>query len=525
MAPHDTPRPLRFVFRGQVVEIPRGNPQQTVLQWLREDQHACGTKEGCAEGDCGACTVIVAELAEAAEGSAAVQADGLALRTVNACIRFLPTLDGKALLTVEDLAPPDGPLHPAQDALARCHGSQCGFCTPGFTMTLAAFHEHHARAGTQPSRTAVSEALSGNLCRCTGYRPIVDAGLQMLPAGGSAPALPVKGLREQLQSLHKLHSDHTLHWPHNDTPFWAPRSEDDLAALRLAHPDARLVAGATDVGLWVTKQMRTLPGMIWLGDVAGLRQMNERADNLLIGAGVPLEDAWKALARHWPTLTEMGQRFAGPPVRHAGTLVGNLANGSPIGDAAPVLMALGASLHLRRGDEHRSLLLQDFYLDYMKNQLQRGEFITAVSVPLDTRASAPPGQPGWQVQVHKLSKRWDCDISAVSAGFALQLEGTGDAARIADVRLAFGGMAGIVKRAVQTEAALRGQPWTEATLKAAQAALAHDFSPLSDLRASSQYRQQGCAALLQRLWLATRPLNPLPASAWRITAIVTEETL
>lgn len=515
MAEHGTERPLRFVFRGQVVEIPRGNPQQTVLQWLREDQHACGTKEGCAEGDCGACTVIVAELTDdnAPAHSAAVQADGLALRTVNACIRFLPTLDGKALLTVEDLGAPDGPLHPAQDALARCHGSQCGFCTPGFVMTLAAFHEHHARAGTTPSRGELGDALAGNLCRCTGYRPIVDAGIQMLPPG-STPALPLQGLREQLQSLR---SDDPLHWPHADTPFWAPRSEEGLAALRLAHPDARLVAGATDVGLWVTKQMRTLPGMIWLGDVASLRQVQERPDSLLIGAGVPLEDAWKALARHWPLLSEMGQRFAGPPVRHAGTLVGNLANGSPIGDAAPVLIALGASLHLRRGDEHRTLRLQDFYLDYMKNQLQRGEFITAVSVPLDTRASAPPGQPGWQVQAHKLSKRWDCDISAVSAGFALRLEGQGEAARIAEVRLAFGGMAGIVKRAAHAEAALQGQAWTEATLQAAQAALAQDFSPLSDLRASSHYRQQGTAALLRRLWLATRPLKPLPASAWRIS--------
>ena len=517
------PRPIRFVFRGAVVEVPAGDPTRSVLQWLREDARACGTKEGCAEGDCGACTVLVAELAEAvnaaqgadpdaaglepagdgsAPGSRAVVSHGVALRPVNACIRFLPTLDGKALLTVEDLAEGEV-LHPAQQALLACHGSQCGFCTPGFVMSLAATHERHGVQGTRPGRAELADDLAGNLCRCTGYRPILAAGLQMFETPG--PRLPVAALRAPLLALQ---SSPPLQWPGR---YHAPRSLAELAALRLARPQARLLAGATDVGLWVTKQMRELGELIWLGDVAELRRLVVTDGALHIGAAVVLEDAWVALARHWPALREMGLRFAGPPVRHAGTLVGNLANGSPIGDSAPVLMALGAVLQLRRGEASRELPLEAFYLDYMKNQLRPGEFIEAVRVPL---ATAAPGS-GWVVQAHKLSKRSDCDISALSAGFALRVV----AGQVADVRLAYGGMAATVRRAAGAEAALRGHPWCEATLAQAQAALQADFTPLTDLRASAGYRRQAAAALLQRLWLATRPQQPLSPQALNLRAL------
>jgi len=505
-------RPIRFVFRGQTVEVPAGEPTRSVLQWLREDARACGSKEGCAEGDCGACTVIVAELAEAvAPGQAhsrAVLRDGVALRPVNACIRFLPTLDGKALLTVEDLAGPapdkvqDATLHPAQQALVACHGSQCGFCTPGFAVSMAVSHERFLATGHRPGRAELADDLAGNLCRCTGYRPILDAAEHMADLAGAG--LPLAGLKDALQALQ---TEAPLAWP---GVYHAPRTLAELAALRAAKPDARLLAGATDIGLWVTKQFRALGELIWLGDVAELRRMAEENGALSIGAAVTLEDAWAELARRWPALSEMGRRFAGPPVRHAGTLVGNLANGSPIGDSAPVLMALGATLRLRRGDVVRELPLQDFYLDYMKNQLAPGEFIESTRVPLPAAASAD----GWQLRAWKISKRFDCDISALSAGFAIRLVGD----TVAEARLAFGGMAGIVKRASGTEAALVGQPWTEATLKRALAALDTDFTPLSDLRASASYRRQAARGLLKRLWLETRPVDPLPSQALRAFA-------
>ena len=504
-----SPTPIRFLFRGQPVEVPADTPTRTVLQWLREDRQACGTKEGCAEGDCGACTVLVAELAEnLPSASQAVVSAGLALRPVNACIRFLPSLHGKALLTVEDLtsggpAAP-GPLHPAQQALVDCHGAQCGFCTPGFVMTLAAVHEAHQThqdrdpTACAPSRGALADALSGNLCRCTGYRPILDAAQQMLAQTG--PRLPLAGLRDQLLALQAAPA------PSVDGCVHAPRDLATLARLRADKPEARLVAGATDVGLWVTKQMRALGELIFLGDVAELRRIETTATALRIGAAVTLEDAWAALIARWPTLHEMHRRFAGPPVRHAGTLVGNLANGSPIGDGPPVLIALGAELLLRHGEAQRRLPLQDFYLDYMKNALQPGEFVEAVEVPLQTLGA------GWVTQAHKISKRLDCDISAVSAGFALRLDGE----RVAEARLAYGGMAATVRRASGAEAALIGQPWTEATLRAAQAALARDYTPLTDLRASADYRRATAAALLERLWLSTRPHDPVPLEQLRV---------
>jgi xanthine dehydrogenase small subunit len=518
-----SPAPLRFVFRGEAVSVPAGEPTRSVLQWLREDARACGTKEGCAEGDCGACTVIVAELAdEVPEPTRALRVAGLALRPVNACIRFLPTLHGKALLTVEDLGqqcpqaapagqpPPEGvgrlgsgpsptrsALHPAQQALVDHHGSQCGFCTPGFAVSMALCHERHAEAGTRPTRPELADALSGNLCRCTGYRPILDAGLAMNALPG--PRLPLAGLADKLRALRSE--------PAFDPPgFSAPRTLQALAEARTQQPGATLLAGATDIGLWVNKQFRPLPQLIWLGDVAELRAITEADGALRIGAAVTLEDGWAALVQRWPSLDEMQRRFAGPPVRHAGTLVGNLANGSPIGDTAPVLIALGATLALRRGPAIRELPLEDFYLGYMKNRLEPGEFIEAVVVPLP--------QAGWQVQAHKLSKRFDCDISAVSAGFALKLHGD----RVAAARLAFGGMAAIVQRATAVESALVGQPWTEATLRAAQQALSQDFTPLTDLRASASYRRQAAAALLERLWLSTRPSQPVALHTLRVFA-------
>ncbi|HJV70556.1 xanthine dehydrogenase small subunit [Ideonella sp.] len=494
--------PIRFVFRGQLAEASAEEPTRSVLQWLREDTRACGSKEGCAEGDCGACAVIVAELDEdVPPPTRALRLAGLALRPVNACIRFLPTLHGKALLTIEDLAAPDGTLHPAQRALVDHHGSQCGFCTPGFAVSLALCHERHAEAGTRPTRGELADELAGNLCRCTGYRPILDAGEAM--GGTPGPRLALEGMADQLRALRAEQA------PLSVPGFEAPRTLAALASARAARPGATLLAGATDIGLWVNKQFKPLPDLIYLGDVAELRRITESASILRIGAAVTLEDGWAALVARWPALAEMARRFAGPPVRHAGTLVGNLANGSPIGDTAPVLIALGASLTLRRGDATRDMPLQDFYLDYMKNQLAPGEFVEAVAVPLTTTTD-----PGWHVQAHKLSKRFDCDISAVSAGFALRLEGE----RIAEARLAFGGMAAIVKRAAGAEAALVGQAWTEATLRAAQHALASDFAPLTDLRASAAYRGQAAAALLERLWWSTRPVDPLPEAALRVFA-------
>ncbi len=497
-----TPRPIRFVHRGEVQQVEGLAPTTTVLQWLREHAHCTGTKEGCAEGDCGACTVVVAER-DAATGE-------LKRRTVNSCIQFLPTIDGQALFTVEDVTAlgrtaEANALHPCQEALVSCHGSQCGFCTPGFVMSLWHSYEQHEQALPRPE---LADALAGNLCRCTGYRPILDAGEQMYNA--PRVTLDTAPVLAQLAALQAAAPDSLVYeGPNRAAPdqvqrFHAPTTLAELATLREALPNARLLAGATDIGLWVNKQFRDLGEIIYVGKVAefqGVTLCGGAQPVLEIGAGASLEAAWSTLAQHVPALKEIWLRFASPPVRHAGTMGGNVANGSPIGDSAPILLSLGATLVLRKGATERELPLSAFYLDYMKNDLQPGEFVQAIRVPL------PDTSAGVVVRAYKLSKRRDSDISAVCAGFFVRLDGE----RIAEARLGWGGMAATARRANATEAALTGQPWSEATLRAAQAALAQDFKPLTDLRASAGYRLKVAQNLLERFWLETRVSTPLRA--------------
>jgi xanthine dehydrogenase small subunit len=498
-------RPIRFFHNRQIVEVEGAATTRTVLQWLREDARRTGTKEGCAEGDCGACTVIVG--APAADGT-------LQLQAVNACIRLLPTLDGKALYTVEDLkAAAGGMLHPVQRAMVDNHGSQCGFCTPGFVMSLAACYERHLDAATRPTRQQLADEIAGNLCRCTGYKPILDAGERMF----DAPAVRLDTRAALAALCGQAFGDFEYRAPSAADParhdtFHAPRTIDALAALRMAKPEARLVAGATDIGLWVNKQFRNLGDQIYLGDVADLRCVEVHGETLSIGAGASLEAAWAALAARWPALTECWLRFASPPIRNAGTMGGNVANGSPIGDSAPVLIALDAAVLLRRGAQQRRMPLADFYVDYMVNRLEPGEFLQAIEVPL-AHADEP-------LRAYKISKRFDSDISAVLGAFRIALDGE----RVRDVRLAFGGMAAIVKRAANAEAALRGQPWNEAGVEAAARALGSDFKPLTDMRASAAYRLEVSRNLLRRFWLETRLADPLPAAAVSVWARDTEES-
>jgi xanthine dehydrogenase small subunit len=477
--------PIRFFYRGAVHEVNGVAPTQTVLQHLREDLHCTGTKEGCAEGDCGACTVVIGSL----EGGE------LQLKAVNSCIQFTPTLDGKALFTVEDLQQADGALHPVQQALVECHGSQCGFCTPGFAMSL--WGMYLKQEGKEPSRCEIDDALSGNLCRCTGYRPIIDAARRMV----TLPRVEFDraALAEQLRALQR---EAGAVYSSGGQTFHAPRSLDELVAARVAHPGAVLLAGSTDVGLWVTKQMRELQDIIYLGHVAELKSVRETDDAIEIGAGVPLQDAYAAVCRHYPQeLTELWQRFASLPIRNAGTLGGNVANGSPIGDSMPWLIALGSRLVLRGPDGERELALEDFYLGYQQKDLRPGEFVQGLRVPLP--------RPNLAFRTYKLAKRFDQDISAVSAAFALELDGD----TIRSARIAFGGMAATPKRAARAEAALAGRPWTEENMQAAMAALLEDYAPLSDMRASSAYRMRTAQNLLRRFWLETRLEDPLPAQA------------
>ena len=485
VTPHNQ---VRFIVGGKVVAVDGVEPTRTVLAHVRETLGRPGTKEGCAEGDCGACTVVVAELCDGR----------VKMQPVNSCIQFLPTLDGKALFTVEDLRQPDGALHPVQAAMVASHGSQCGFCTPGFVMSLWSLYLTHGADKTgRPDEAAIRSALTGNLCRCTGYRPIIEAANNMF----DLPPVDFddEALRAALLSIKR---DTTLTIEHQGQHFFAPRSMAELLTRRAAHPNATILAGSTDIGLWVNKQFRDLGDIIFIGEVAELRHVRKHATGLTIGAGVSLSDTYQALQEIYPEMNEMWERFASPPIRNAGTLGGNVANGSPIGDSMPALIALGASVTLASIAGARTLPLEDLYLAYMKNAIAADEVLIAIDIPLPLSTL-----PTLQFRTYKVSKRFDSDISALCAAFAFQFDGQ----KISNPRVAFGGMSATPKRAAATEAALNTQLWNEATVRTAMVALAADYAPLSDMRASSEYRMTTAQNLLYRFYLETRALDPLPA--------------
>lgn len=435
---------ISFLLNGASVTAEHVCPTTTLLDWLRETRGLTGTKEGCNEGDCGACSVMVS--------------DEHGTRALNACILFMPQIHGKAVRTVEGVSGPGGELHPVQYAMIEHHGSQCGFCTPGFITTMAVNHLNGV--------TDHDTALAGNLCRCTGYAPIHRA-------AEKARAEPVPDWFSDDLAMNETCSLTRL-----------PETADELAALYADHPQATLIGGGTDVGLWATKQLRDLGAPIYLHRCADLQRIETTEEGLRVGAAVVLEDLRRAVQDIYPSFAELIRRFGSAQVRAAATIGGNIANGSPIGDGPPALIALGARLHLRKGDARRDIPLEAFFLDYGKQDRAPGEFVEAVTIPRAPHA----------MRCYKLSKRLDQDISAVCGCFNLSVAD----GRITSARIAFGGMAGIPKRAGAVEAALADQPWNEASIEAALPAFDKDFKPLTDMRASNTYRAEAARNMLRR---------------------------
>ena len=449
---------MSFLLNGKLVSVAPKTGSETLLDYLRLEADLCGTKEGCNEGDCGACTVIV------------TGQDGVP-RPMNACILFLPQLQGCSVRTVEGLPGPDGALHPVQQAMITHHGAQCGFCTPGFVTTMAAAHA--------TGETNFDTALAGNLCRCTGYAPIIRAA----QAAAHAPVPSWMAERPETPNLQSRDD------------IFCPRSSDELAQWYARNPEATLIAGGTDVGLWVTKKMQELGPIAFVSHAEDLRQIHDENDSLRIGAAVTITNLMQAIRPISASLHQLLSRYGSPQVRNAATIGGNIANGSPIGDGSPALIAMGARLVLRRADERRTVNLEDFFIAYQQQDRRPGEFVESIELP----------KAQDRLRCYKLSKRFDQDISAVCGCFNLEQE----AGVITQARIAFGGMAATPARARKAEAALCGQPWSLETFHQAKSAMAEDFTPLSDMRASAGYRAQAAGNMLIRYFhdLQETPVN------------------
>lgn len=473
-------RPIRFIRRGQVVSESRISPTRTVLDYLREDLGHTGTKEGCAEGDCGACTVVLAELNE--------QRNGLRWRAVNSCLRFLTSLDGAALFAVEDLRDENGTLHPAQLAMAESHGTQCGFCTPGFVMSLFALYQQKTGAAAPEagiSREQAQETLSGNLCRCTGYRPILEATQKMF--GYPPRRNDEAALIGQLKSIQPAKAANL-----GGAGALRPTTLSELLELRRLHPDATVIAGCTDIGLWVNKKHGQIAKTLDVTAVPELARLEETPAHLVIGAAARLQDAFAFMEREWPQLHHWFARFGSVPIRNSATLGGNIVNASPLGDSMPLLIALGAGVTLQSAAGSRSMPLEDFYSGMKKVALRADEVLTAIQVP---RARAQE-----RVAAYKISKRFDQDISAICLALRLTFAG----GKVQGARIAAGSITGWPRRALKTEAALTGQPWSEASVSRAIDIIREEFQPTTGVRATAHYRRQVTGNLLQRFWLESQ---------------------
>ncbi|WP_298562970.1 xanthine dehydrogenase small subunit [uncultured Aliiroseovarius sp.] len=476
---------IRFLLNGQEKTVSSVKATLTLLDYLRIEERLTGTKEGCAEGDCGACTVMVGRL----------QNGVLHYETVNACIRFLASLNGCHIVTIEHLAGPKGRLHPVQQAMVDFHGSQCGFCTPGFVMSLYALWMENP----QPTAHEVETAIQGNLCRCTGYEPIVKAALAVNQYGTPAHDHLNTERATVTAQLTELAQTARIETGPEDDRAILPVDVADFATVLAENPKATIVAGSTDVGLWVTKFMRPISPVVFITHLDDLKSIEITDDALTIGAGVTYSESQSAIRQAFPHLGEYWDRIAGWQVRNMGTIGGNIANGSPIGDTPPVLIALGAEVTLQSAKGTRSLPLEDFFVDYGKQDRNEGEFVASIRIP-----RAPASQID---AAYKISKRRDEDISSVAAGLSISVvDGI-----ITDARIAFGGMAATPKRATAAEAVLVGQSWSAEVFDAAAKSLAQDFSPLTDWRASAEYRLLVAGNLLRRFHLEHDTASDVPA--------------
>tara|TARA_Y100000817_G_C16849592_1_gene541499 strand:+ start:721 stop:2157 length:1437 start_codon:yes stop_codon:yes gene_type:complete len=473
---------IEFIFNNKIIKISNPDSNETILNFVRQKLKKPGTKEGCAEGGCGACTIVLGELID----------NNIKYKAINACIAFLPTLNGKQLILVEDLISSEGKLHPVQKAMVKFHGSQCGFCTPGFVMSMFAMYKNNKYFDDE----IINDSIAGNLCRCTGYRPIIDAAKSLNNKSDNDQF--TKDKRKIINLLKKIKIKN-IAIENENKKYFAPKKVIELKKLLKKIPEAKLLSGGTDLSLEVTKNRNELNKIIYLNAIKELDFIKKKNNELEIGAGTSLIKFEKYIKKYYPDFNNILKRYGSVQIRNVGTIAGNIATASPIGDTLPLLLSLDAKVIIDGTKGKEIISLNNFFVSYRKTKLKKGQFIYSVKIPIYKKNI---------FKAYKISKRYDDDISSVCGSFNIEI----DKKRIKKIKIAYGGMSAVPKRAKNVEKILINSNFSEKTINKAINNLSRDFKPIDDMRASKSYRMEVAKNLLVKCFLEVKKKKNLRLS-------------
>jgi len=473
---------IKFVYGNQIIQLHNPDPNETILNYVRTKLKKTGTKEGCAEGGCGACTIVLGELKKRK----------IIYKAINACIAFVPILNGKQLILVEDLVSIDGSLHPVQNAMVKYHGSQCGFCTPGFVMSLFAMYKNYPFY----KDNIIKDSISGNLCRCTGYRPIIDAAKSL---NKISKADFFKKNQKLTISLLKKIKKQNIAISNKNKKYFAPQNINELKKILNKYPNSKLLSGGTDVSLIVTKERKDLDCIIYMNSIDELNYIKKNSNYIEVGATTPLIEFEFFIKKYFPDFAQILKRYGSTQIKNICTIAGNIATASPIGDTLPLLLSLDSKIVIKDKTKTKILPLNGFFLTYRKTKLKKGQFIHSIRIPLKLKSI---------FKAYKISKRIDDDISSICASFNIEIRNN----KITKIKVAYGGMASIPKRAINCENILINSPLSNAIINKAKKSLEKDFTPITDVRASQKYRIEIAKNLLEKCFIEIKEKKLLRVS-------------